>query len=62
MSAPLFALTVKNTAEGFETEEREIFRGDEFECLGEFQKRCSFSFANHKQYSYTEFNIKEVTA
>ena len=37
-----------------------IFTGSYQECLGKFQRLSPFSFSNHKNYSYTNYNIIEI--
>jgi hypothetical protein len=39
--------------------ERVHHKGTYEECLAKFHKLCGFSFANHKQYSFTQYEIKE---
>ncbi len=38
----------------------EIFIGTYYECLSVFQKKSSFSYMNHKLYSYTQYTIKQL--
>ena len=35
-----------------------VFEGTYMECIGKFQGMCSYSFSNHKKYSYTHYDIK----
>ena len=37
-----------------------IFSGTYYECLGVFHKKSSFSYMNHKLYSYTQYNINSI--
>lgn len=39
--------------------EKIIFEGSEIECLRKFQSVCSFSFSNHKEYSWINYEIKQ---
>jgi hypothetical protein len=43
-----------------EQEQKVIFEGTESECFGKFHSVCSFSFSNHKKYSYTHYSIEEI--
>jgi len=37
-----------------------ITEGSFYKCLGKFQSICGLSFENHKEYSYTHYDIIEV--
>ncbi len=41
--------------------EQAIFTGTESECLRKFYRVCSFSWANHRKYSYTIYRLRPVS-
>ena len=38
---------------------RVVFTGTEMDCLRVFQFKCSYSFHNHKSFSWVHFNIEK---
>jgi hypothetical protein len=37
-----------------------ITKGTYLDCLSKFHQVCGFSFNNHKQYSYTNYDIIKI--
>jgi hypothetical protein len=52
----MHTLTVTDTQTGA-TEE--LYSGSYMDCIGEFQRRSSWSFANHKRYSTLHYEISQ---
>lgn len=54
----IFILTATDTR--MDNTPRVVFTGTEMECLRAFQFKCSYSFHNHKTFSWVHFNIEKL--